>query len=147
MGTYGDRNNERIERIMKKQTKSQAKKKAWAMFSKYIRLSHADSYGLVSCYTCGTKMEWKHAQAGHGISGRSNAVLFMIEVVRPQCVGCNVFGRGKQSIFTMKLIQEMGMEEYESLIALSNQIVQYKTVDYQAIEQKYKELFNAYENI
>ena len=120
-------------------TKSKAKKKAWAMFSKYIRLSHADRYGLVICYTCGTRMEWKYAQAGHAIPGRNNAVLFMSEIVRPQCIACNIFRSGNLAIFTKKLIDELGLEKYDELEALSRQIVQYKTQDYLDIEKKYKE--------
>lgn len=93
--------------------------------------------GIAECYTCGALKHYKDIQAGHGIGGRSNAVLFLEEVVRPQCVGCNVFGRGKQSIFTMKLIKELGMKKYERLVALSNEIVQYKLNDYTEIARKY----------
>lgn len=124
---------------MKLPTKSSAKKKAWKAFSQWVRRSNMNDLGNVTCYTCGKVLFWKQAQAGHGVPGRNNSVLFMEEVVKPQCAGCNIFGRGKQSVFTMKLIQELGMKKYEALIALSNQITQYKLVDYQEIEKKYKE--------
>lgn len=121
---------------MKKITKTIAKRRAWKIFSEYIRFKHS-SMGIAECYTCGALKHYKDIQAGHGIGGRSNAVLFLEEVVRPQCVGCNVFGRGKQSIFTMKLIKELGMKKYERLVALSNEIVQYKLNDYTEIARKY----------
>lgn len=123
----------------KKLSLKSEKAKAWKAFSLYIRNKPELIVGdLIECYTCGQWKFWKEMQAGHGISGRNNSVLFMEEVVRPQCVGCNVFGRGKQSIFTMKLIKELGMEKYEALIELSNQTVQYKVADFLEIKEKYK---------
>jgi len=62
-----------------------AKKKAWIQFSRYIRLKYAKN-GFVKCYTCSTVKHWKEMQAGHGIGGRSNAVLFNEDIVRPQCL-------------------------------------------------------------
>ena len=120
-------------------TKSKAKKKAWKEFSTYIRLKHADELGNVLCYTCSKLMPWNESQAGHGISGRLNAVLFMEEVVRPQCRGCNIFARGRQSIFTMKLIEEMGMRKYKLLVEEANQTVQYKVNDYIELARFFKE--------
>lgn len=120
-------------------SKSKAKAKAWNAFSRYIRTKYADKGGMCICYTCGKIAPIKEIQCGHGISGRNNAVLFMEEVCRPQCVGDNVFGRGKQSIFTMKLIKEHGMAKYEELVDLSNTTIQYKTIDYVQIAEKYKE--------
>lgn len=81
--------------MKKKISKSSAKKKAWKTYSEYIRRSYADAFGYLNCYTCGIKMFWKESDCGHGMPGRNNAVLFMEEVCRPQCIGCNVFGRGK----------------------------------------------------
>lgn len=83
-------------------------------------------------------MPIKEAQAGHGIGGRNNAVLFMEKIVRPQCVGCNVFGRGKYAIFTRKLIDELGLHEYDRIVMESNIAIQYKVSDYEMIEKKYK---------
>lgn len=128
---------------MKAITKSKAKARAWKEFSLYIRYKHADELGNVLCYTCNKFMFWKESQAGHGISGRRNAVLFMEEVVRPQCKGCNIFGRGKQSIFTMKLIKEMGLKKYEALIDEANQIVQYKTNDYLELAKFFKQKYES----
>lgn len=124
---------------MKKVSKTTAKRKAWSAFSKYIRQKYADDSGMVACYTCGNKLHWKEAQAGHGIGGRNNAILFNEDLVRVQDVGCNVFGRGKYAIFTRKLIDELGLEKYDELVSLSQTVVQYKTTDYQEIEKKYLE--------
>lgn len=125
---------------MKKITKSKAKQKAWKTFSEYIRRSNADSLlGTLTCYTCGKVDFWNKLQAGHGIGGRNNSILFCEDLVRPQCVGCNVFGRGQYAKFTRKLIDELGLARYDELNALAGQILQLKVSDYQEIEQKYKD--------
>lgn len=127
---------------MKAKTKTYWKKKAWKAFSEYIRQRYAPDDGMVVCYTCGKVDHWKKMQAGHAIGGRNNAVLFNEDLVRPQCVGCNVFGRGKYAIFTRKLIDELGMEKYDQLVTESQKLVQYKSSDYMEIEDKYKEKLN-----
>lgn len=122
------------------------KARAWKAFSEYIRLSIASETEIIgsgevhdiSCYTCGVRKHWKKMQAGHGIGGRNNAVLFLEEVVRPQCVGCNVFGRGKYPIFTSKLIKELGMEEYDRILSLSQQTIKFTAQDYRDRYEYYK---------
>lgn len=100
---------------MKKQkTIKQLKAKAWELFSLYIRYKYSKD-GLCTCYTCGKKVSIKQAQAGHGISGRGNAILFDENIVRPQCLHCNVFLHGNYQIFVPKLIREIGQNMYEEL--------------------------------
>ena len=94
--------------LTKKRVKKITKQKVWEVFSKYIRLKYADKDGYVICYTCGTKIYWKEAQAGHGASGRGNAILFDERIVRPQCKRCNIFLKGNYDIFHAKLIKEYG---------------------------------------
>jgi hypothetical protein len=53
-------------------------------------------------------MHWKEAQAGHGLSGRGNSILFDPEICRPQCISCNIFKGGNYDIFHQKLIKETG---------------------------------------
>lgn len=130
---------------MKAKTLTYYKKRAWASFSKYIRLKYADKQGMENCYTCLNPKHWKEMQAGHGIGGRNNAVLFLEEVVRPQCAGCNLFGGGKYAIFTRRLIDELGLDKYDELVTLSNQVVQYKVADYQEKERYYAEKTKEYE--
>lgn len=125
---------------------SRTKAKAWSAFSIYIRTKYADEDGLVACYTCGKRMEIKKMQAGHGIGGRNNAILFEERVVRPQDVGCNIYGRGQYQVFTRKLIQELGLEQYDEIVTEAGTPIKYKLVDYEQILNrytlKYKELIN-----
>lgn len=127
---------------MKAKTKSYYKKRAWSAFSKCIRTKYTDNTGYGSCYTCDKRIYWKQLQAGHAIGGRNNAMLFNEDLVRPQCVGCNVFGRGQYAIFTRKLIDELGMAKYDELVSESQKVVQYKATDYQDIQKKYEDKLN-----
>lgn len=124
----------------KKVTITKIKAKAWSEFSLFIRLKYSDVYGMAVCYTCGAKKHYKSLQAGHGIGGRNNAVLFMEEVVRPQCAGCNLFGGGKYSIFTEKLIGEYGAEKYAEFVRESNKEKKMTVLDYQAVFEAYRDL-------
>ena len=124
---------------MKKQTLRTLKAKAWKLFSEWIRRKDADAGGTGLCYTCGTPKHWKELQAGHAIPGRHNAVLLDEEIVRPQCVRCNVMLRGQYHIFTTKLIRERGLEWWEGKIEGSREIVKLTRTDFEALIAAYKE--------
>lgn len=118
-----------------------AKERANTAYSLYIRtLNSVD--GVNQCYTCGKilAITKEGLHAGHGIAGRNNAILYMEEITKPQCMGCNVYGRGQYAIFTRKLIEELGMDRYDEIVKLSGKSVKYKIYDYQEIEAKYIEL-------
>lgn len=92
---------------MKKSEKAKLKDKAWKLFSKYIRLKHADKDGYVACVTCGVKKPWNDGmQAGHFVDSRSNSVLFDEELVYPQCVGCNMFKGGSKIEYTLFMLRK-----------------------------------------
>lgn len=127
-----------------------AKDAAWDAFSLYIRTrdSIKTTGGLEGCLcvSCG---DWRPRlglyciQAGHFISGRTNAVLFSEEGVHGQCQMCNhgVKGRVKPTShirYYQFMEKEYGKEVIDRLVLESNQIVKYKIWDYQEIEQKYK---------
>jgi hypothetical protein len=117
---------------------SSIKKKAWAIFSQYIRQSSADNRGYCTCYTCGNSANWKEMQAGHGIGGRTNTVLFDEEILRTQCVSCNIFKNGNYTIFTTKLIKEHGMEWWDNKLTNSRIPVKYTRSDLEEIISDYK---------
>ncbi len=124
---------------MKKSNKdiSKMKAKAWKVFSLWIRTQNSVE-GVNKCYTCEKVFPIPRLQAGHGIGGRSNAVLFLEDIVKPQCVGCNMYGRGKYAIFTRKLIDELGLDRYDEVVRESNKAVKYTLEDYRNIYEKYK---------
>lgn len=124
----------------KKIKKSTVKKKAWAAFSQYMRLKYADHRGYDTCYTCGKQALWKSMQAGHGIGGRNNSILFEERLVKPQCVGCNVFGRGQYRVFTRKLIAELGLDQYDELVTQSTKLVKLTPEHLENLYKHYKSL-------
>jgi len=112
--------------IKKQKPKSKSRKlswwkeQAWKLFSKYVRLKHANEAGYAKCYTCEKFDHWKTLQCGHGIPGRNNAVLFDEEICRPQCMQCNIFKHGSHHIFVTKLQIENGTEWWLKKLAGSN---------------------------
>jgi hypothetical protein len=97
-------------------TQKSLKKELWSLVSRYVRMSAADRNGNCTCYTCGTVGHWKEMQAGHGVSGRGNAILFELKVIRPQCYPCNMHKHGNYEVFIPKLVHEIGLDEYEDLV-------------------------------
>jgi len=118
------------------------KKKVWEVFSQYIRLKEADSNGIVKCYTCGQPLYWKEAQAGHGLGGRSNLILFDEEIVKPQCKRCNIFLGGNYDVFHEKLIEENGLEWFKNKIKIKYQQKQFTVQELQDLYRKYFEKCN-----
>jgi len=89
------------------------KKKAWAVFSKWIR--ERDNY---TCYTCGKQYIGGHSmQAGHFISRSHNNTLFDEQNVHAQCYHCNVIKRGNMGEYAFRLIEELGNVGFQDLLA------------------------------
>ena len=85
-------------------------------------------------------------QAGHAIPGRTGMVLFDEEIIRPQCVRCNIWGRGMLHIFAPKLIQErnhsadgMGPEWWERKLLASRQVRKWSRTELEELIQSYRE--------
>lgn len=115
----------------KSKVKSAAKlkKELDAIFSKYIRLKYADESGMVACYTCSTVKHWKEMQNGHWIPRNNLATRFEERNCRPQCVGCNMFNRGRPDEFAVRLIREG--ENLEGLIKTKHLIFKVDTLWHQ----------------
>ena len=104
-----------------------SKKKCWDAFSRYIRLKYSDN-GWCTCVTCPKKGWWTGDgfQAGHGISGRGNGVLFLEEVVRPQCFSCNsTQNNGMYNVYVPLLIEWYGQDGYDEFMVIKNQSKKY----------------------
>lgn len=84
---------------------STLKKKLDAVFSQYIRHKYAKN-GLVKCYTCSTIKPIKEMQNGHWIPRNVLATRFEEKNCRPQCVGCNMFNKGRPDVFSVNLLKE-----------------------------------------
>lgn len=93
-------------------------KKAWTAFSKHLRQSQANFQGDVECYTCGRRICWTIAQAGHLFHrGRQawKALDFDTDHIRLQDFSCNINGSGQGGKFALKLIAELGIEKVKEM--------------------------------
>jgi hypothetical protein len=84
-------------------------RKAWAVFSEYIRRRDK---GV--CCTCGSINNWKDTNAGHYKHG----VLDFDEMnINCQCVGCNKWNHGRLDRYGDFLRGKYGEETYKDLVA------------------------------
>jgi len=102
--------------VVPKVTIKSAKKRAWTVFSEYIRKKYADKDGWVECITCGKRMRWNQSQAGHAMAGRYNSILFEEKLVRPQGKCCNIFKGGAPDEYHAWMLKEYGQDGYEELL-------------------------------
>ena len=124
----------------KQPTLRSLKKKAWALVSRFVRLREADDGGYVHCYTCRAPIHAiLEAQAGHGIPGRHGAVLFDVDIIRPQCRRCNLFMGGRYEVFAARLIRENGLEWYERKLEGARQTVKHTRADLEELIRDYKQ--------
>jgi len=96
----------------KKKSISSMKRKAWKVFSEYIRLRDClrttglPDYG--KCITCGKTVPRTLLQAGHFISGRHNAGLFSERGVNAQCYNCNINLKGNTLEYRRQIVKLYG---------------------------------------
>lgn len=101
-----------MPKTAKKPLRSKLIKKLDVVFSKYIRLSNADSRGMCTCVTCGKQFHWKNIQAGHFMSRKHYSTRWDESNVKPQCVGCNMFKSGEQYKYSLFLGSELANDLY-----------------------------------
>jgi hypothetical protein len=102
---------------VKVKTQAQLKKDLDTIFSIYIRQKHEDNKGNVECYTCRKLFTVKTIQNGHFVSRQYLATRWSDDNCRPQCWGCNGFGKGKPLDFEERLKKDLGEEYVEKMKA------------------------------
>ncbi len=120
----------------RKKTTSQLKKELDKIFSLYIRHKYAKNR-KVSCYTCGAVKDIANIQNGHFVSRLYLATRYSEDNCRPQCVGCNLFGKGKTATFGANLERDCGAESVSRLFREAQTI--FKNFPYQEKITYYKE--------
>lgn len=127
----------------KRVTVSSLKKKAWPLFSEYIRTrdclltTGCASFGL--CITCGKRYHYKLLQAGHFISGRHNANLFLERGTHAQCYNCNINLRGNTLEYRRKIIEIYGEGADLELEEEARQIKKFTIPELEELMSYYKE--------
>ena len=119
--------------VKKAKSLSKWKHELDAVFSKYIRKTHP-----AICYTCGGI--GKVLQCGHFIARSYLATRFDESNCRPQCVGCNMFGRGKPLEFEEHLKAELGDEFVEEMKTRRHNITKITPAEYEVRIEYYKRL-------
>jgi hypothetical protein len=117
----------------KEKTQAQLKKDLDTVFSLYVR----QIYPKV-CYTCNKPAE--RLQCGHYISRQYLVTRWSIDNCRPQCWGCNGYGKGQPLIFEEKLKAEYGNDFVEKMKASRHQMMKVDRNWYAAEIAKYKSL-------
>lgn len=62
------------------------------IFSQSVRLVYSTN-GYCTCFTCGDTHHWKEIHCGHWISRQRLSTRWDTDNCRPQCAGCNLFGK------------------------------------------------------
>ena len=121
-----------------------AKERADAYFSKYIRLYYADENGYVTCYTHKTKRSFHYSEVdnGHYISRKALSVRYDIRNCRPQCPFCNRGNYGEAKTFRERLIIEIGESEVLKLEAKAKQQQEESLAFYNTMSDKFRNLLN-----
>lgn len=97
---------------MKRETISKHKKRAWVVFSRFVR---ERDKGI--CISCGRYAEGRNYHAGHFIAGSICGVtLFFSEInVNGQCYHCNINLGGNGSLYALAMQRKHGMDIIEKL--------------------------------
>ena len=81
-------------RVAKRTPLKIAKDNAWSAFSEFIRIRDCiRTTGTLKegvCISCQRTVPYNGSQAGHFISGRTNAILLDEDLVHLQCYHCNI---------------------------------------------------------
>lgn len=94
----------------KKHQQSELKKwkaKAWKAMSEWVRRSGANFQGYAECFTCRKMFPWKDLHCGHYIHGKLDLDP---RNLRRQCPADNTYHGGRLDVYTLRLIEEHGME-------------------------------------
>lgn len=118
---------------------SSIKKKAWTVFSEYIRKRDADRRGWTACVTCGRAGHWRQFDAGHFIPGRGNGILFDERGVHAQCKRCNARS-GNPVPYYQYMEKRYGLEVINELQRQAVKPRQWEKGELEAIFEKYKKL-------
>lgn len=121
---------------------SYLKKKAWVLFSLFIRKRDSVN-GLVRCVSCPAVVPWHESHASHFIDGRSGSVLFNPEIVYASCARCNLWLHGNKIPYTIFMQKKFGAERVEQMLIEAKQIKKLGRSDYEEVIRKYGDLENS----
>lgn len=118
----------------KSHTHSWWMKKTKADFNKCIRLRDSDSNGMLTCITCGAKVHYKEADAGHYVH-----TLHFVEFNQfGQCKRCNMYLSGNLANYTLFMLDKYGREWVDELHREGYKPQKYSIPDLKDMRERYK---------
>ena len=133
----------KAKKKVKKKSVKHWKRKAWDVFSKYIRSRDSSKLGC-RCYTCERYFPINKMHAGHYISRKISQTFFNEINVNAQCVNCNSFKFGDLITYRENLVKEYGEELIKELESQRNILKQWKAYKLEDIYKKYKAKLKEY---
>lgn len=118
-----------------------------SIFSEYIRKRDSDQYGMVRCISCGKRVVWKEADAGHYVSRKHMCLRYNENNVNGQCVDCNRFKSGNIDKYKKGLILKYGRFIIDYLENKKNEIRQYSSFEIELMCNYYKKKIKNLPNI
>lgn len=109
-----------------------------SLFSRFIRQKHADEFGMVVCVTCGTRMKWQEAQAGHWIKRGHAAVRWDERNVYPQCSGDNLYKDGLQDVMAGHILNTHGPDTLQELLRLKATTRRWTMAELRELAERYQ---------
>ena len=92
--------------------RSKAKNACDKAFSRFVRLSCADEFGMINCFTCDKRKMWNEVDCGHFQTRSKLSVRWLYEPplinASAQCKGCNMSNGGHSYQFGKKIGVAMG---------------------------------------
>ena len=123
--------HKRVKKVKHISLKS-LRKKAWKLFSEYIRRSEK---GI--CYICGNRRNWKEQNAAHYI--HRDSLDYDTVNIHCSCVRCNKWLSGNLGIYAERLIAEYGEEAIAELRHRANQVKKFTITELQGLITKYSQ--------
>jgi hypothetical protein len=120
---------------MRKQTRKSLHKKLWDKQSLEMRKGQADFQDYVECFTCRKSVPYKEANVGHFWH---NKLDFDKRNLKVQCVKCNHYLRGNLIKYSLRLIEENGLEWVKQLEIDAHQHKGYTFKDLKEMDNKNK---------
>jgi hypothetical protein len=114
-------------------------KKLDRAFSRFIRKQAADIHGFVECVTCGSRIRWEEAHAGHFISRRFMALRWDPRNVHPQDAACNTFRAGAIDEYSRFILDKYGRETFDELLSLKRETKKWSKPELLDLLEQYEE--------
>tara|TARA_R110000765_G_scaffold192966_1_gene298450 strand:- start:96 stop:503 length:408 start_codon:yes stop_codon:yes gene_type:complete len=122
--------------------RSKAKNACDKAFSRFVRLSCADEFGMINCITCDKRKMWNKVDCGHFQTRSKHSVRWLYEPplinAAAQCKGCNMSNGGHSYQFGKKIDALYGSGQADKVILMSNTIRKYTVAELKQMAASYE---------